>query len=222
MINAWAETVGERPRFRSVLMRKRCLIPANSFYEWQRDSAGRRPVRIRLASEEPFAFAGLWDAWRKSQGEFVKSCAIITTEANELVRPIHDRMPVILPEDVESLWLDEELQDAAALVSLLGPYPSERMETYEVSTLVNSAFNEGPELIAPPATRKAHLAPDEGPMPRKPHTLVPACYTRLRRAADAAAYGPMKAISFRSEVKHGEKGDPHPWQLAHRSAHPPG
>ena len=150
MINARAETVGEKPRFRSALMRRRCLIPADSFYEWQRDSAGRWPVRIRLASEEPFAFAGLWDAWRNSQGEFVESCAIITTEANELVRPIHDRMPVILPEDVESLWLDEELQDAAALVSLLGPYPSERMETYEVSTLVNSAFNEGPELIAPP------------------------------------------------------------------------
>ena len=84
-----------------------------------------------------------------SQGELVESCTIITTEANELVRPVHDRMPVILPQDVESLWLDEEMQDAAALVSLLAPYPPERMERYEVSTLVNSAFNDGPELIAP-------------------------------------------------------------------------
>ena len=149
LINARAETVAERPSFRSALMRRRCLIPADSFYERQHDSAGRRPVRIRLAPEEPFAFAGLWDAWQDPQGEVVESCTIITTEANELVRPIHDRMPVILPEDVESLWLDEGMQDAAALVSLLGPYPAERMERYEVSTLVNSALNDGPELIAP-------------------------------------------------------------------------
>ena len=149
LINARAETVAERPSFRSALMRRRCLIPADGFYEWQRMGAARRPVRITLASGEPFAFAGLWDAWRDPQGEVVESCTIITTEANELLQPVHDRMPVILPEDLESLWLDEEMQDAAAFVSLLGPYPSERMETYEVSTLVNSAFNDGPELIAP-------------------------------------------------------------------------
>ena len=113
LINARAETVAERPSFRSALVRRRCLIPADSFYEWQRDSAGRRPVRIRLASEEPFAFAGLWEAWPNLQGELVESCTIITTEANELVRPVHDRMPVILPQDVESLWLDEEMQDAS-------------------------------------------------------------------------------------------------------------
>ncbi len=148
MINARAETVAERPSFRSALLRRRCLIPADGFYEWQR-SAGRRPVRITLASGEPFAFAGLWDTWRDPQGDVVESCTIITTEANELLQPIHDRMPVILPEDVEPLWLDGGMQDAAALVSLLVPYPSEAMTAYEVSTLVNSAANDGPEVITP-------------------------------------------------------------------------
>ena len=148
MINARAETVAERPSFRSALLRRRCLVPADGFYEWQR-SAGRRPVRITLASGEPFAFAGLWDTWSDPRGDLVESCTIITTEANDLLQPIHDRMPVILPEDVEPLWLDGGMQDATALASLLVPYPSEAMTTYEVSPLVNSAANDGPELIAP-------------------------------------------------------------------------
>ena len=149
MINARAETVAGRPSFRSALTRRRCLIPADGFYEWRRDSAGRRPVRIKLASGEPFAFAGLWETWQDPNGEPIISCAIVTTQANELLQPIHDRMPVILPRDLEALWLDNEVQDAAALVNLLAPYPSHAMETYEVSTLVNSVFNDGPQLLAP-------------------------------------------------------------------------
>ena len=148
MINARAETVAERPTFRSALLRRRCLIPADGFYEWQRN-AGRRPVRITLASGEPFAFAGLWDTWRDPRGDMIESCTIITTEANDLLQPIHARMPVILPEDVEPLWLDSGMQDVAALVSLLAPYPSEAMTTYEVSPLVSSAANDGPDVIAP-------------------------------------------------------------------------
>lgn len=149
VINARAETVAERPGFRSALARRRCLVLADGFYEWQRSGGGRQPVRITLASGAPFAFAGLWNAWRDPQGDVVESCTIITTEANELVRPIHDRMPVILPEELETLWLDEEMQDPAALAGLLAPYPAEDMTAYEVSTLVNSAFNDGPELITP-------------------------------------------------------------------------
>ena len=133
MINARAETVAERPSFRAALSRRRCLIPADGFYEWRRDSAGRRPVRITLASGESFAFACLWETWQDPNGGPVISCAIITTQANELLQPIHDRMPVILPRDFEALWLDDETQDAAAIVSLLAPYPSDAMETYEVS-----------------------------------------------------------------------------------------
>ena len=149
MINARAETVAERPSFRSALKSRRCLIPADGFYEWMRDGTGRRPVRITLASGEPFAFAGLWETWQDPSGEPVISCTIITTEANELVQPIHDRMPVILPREMEALWLDTDVQDAAALVSLLAPYPADAMETYEVSMLVNSALNDGRELLAP-------------------------------------------------------------------------
>ena len=149
MINARAETVAERPSFRSALKSRRCLIPADGFYEWRRDGAGRRPVRITLASGEPFALAGLWETWQDPNGEPVVSCIIITTQANELIQPIHDRMPVILPQDLEALWLDDEMQDAATLVSLLAPYPPGAMQTYEVSSLVNSAFNDGPELLAP-------------------------------------------------------------------------
>ncbi len=106
-------------------------------------------MRFTLASGEPFAFAGLWQVWQDPRGDTAASCTIITTEANDLLRPIHDRMPVILPRGLEPLWLEEEIQDAAALASLLTPYPSEDMEAYEVSTLVNSALSDGPELITP-------------------------------------------------------------------------
>ncbi len=150
VINARAETIAERPSFRTALRERRCLIPADGFYEWQRNGAGRSPVRVTLASGEPFAFAGLWEAWRDPNGDTVGACTIITTQANELLRPVHDRMPVILPRDLELLWLDGGMQDSAALGSLLAPYDSDLMDLYEVSTLVNSAFNDGPELLEPP------------------------------------------------------------------------
>ncbi len=149
MINARAETVAERPSFRAALRRRRCLVLADGFYEWRRNSAGKQPVRFALASGEPFAFAGLWDTWRDPTGESVSSYTIITTEANELLRPIHDRMPVILPRDLEPLWLDHEMQDTAVLGGLLTPYRAAAMEAYEVSTLVNSVVNDGPEVLRP-------------------------------------------------------------------------
>ena len=149
MINARAETVAERPSFRAALRRRRCLILADGFYEWRRNSAGRQPVRFTLASGEPFAFAGLWDTWRDPAGDLVSSCTIITTEANELLRPIHDRMPVILPRNVEPLWLDHEMQDAAVLGGLMTPYSAAAMDAYEVSTLVNAVVNDGPEVLRP-------------------------------------------------------------------------
>ena len=105
MINARAETVAEKPSFRTALRRRRCLVLADGFYEWRRTGAGKRPMRITMASGEPFAFAGLWDTWRDPQDETVTSCTIITTGANDLLRPIHDRMPVILQRDQEDLWL---------------------------------------------------------------------------------------------------------------------
>ena len=141
MINARAETVAQKPAFRDALRRRRCLVLADGFYEWQRTGAVRRPMRVVMRSGEPFAFAGLWSVWRDPDGNAIPSCAIITTAANDLLRPIHERMPVILPRDMEEFWLD-------ALTSVLAPYSSDEMETYEVSSLVNSVGNDGPGVVA--------------------------------------------------------------------------
>ncbi len=149
MINARGETVAQKPSFRNALQRRRCLVLADGFYEWQKVGKGKRPMRIVLKSGEPFAFAGLWESWRDSQGETIRSCTIVTTEANDLLRPIHERMPVILPRELEEFWLDGDVIDSAALTEVLAPYPEDPMEAFEVSTLVNKATNNGPELIVP-------------------------------------------------------------------------
>ena len=160
LINTRAETVAERPSFRTALARRRCLVLADGFYEWQRAGKARRPMRVTLKSGEPFAFAGLWESWRDPDGEIIRSCTIITTEANDLVRPIHDRMPVILPREMESFWLDEDVQDAGALCSVLAPYPAGAMDMYEVSSLVNRPSNDVPEVIVP-AGREAPPVPED-------------------------------------------------------------
>ena len=140
MVNARAETVAEKPSFRDSLRRRRCLVLADGFYEWQRTGGSKRPMRIAMRSGEPFAFAGLWSVWRQPDGNRVPSCAIIPTAANDLLTPIHDRMPVILPKEAEEFWLDGNVDDPGVLSSVLTPYDDE-MEAYEVSTLVNSAAN---------------------------------------------------------------------------------
>ena len=149
LINARAETVAERPSFRTALARRRCLVIADGFYEWQRVGNARRPMRVTMKSGEPFAFAGLWDSWRDPAGDIVRSCTIITTEPNELLRPIHNRMPVVLPKELESFWLDDEVQDPFALGEILSPYPAQAMQAYEVSSLVNRPSNEGHEVAIP-------------------------------------------------------------------------
>ena len=148
MINARAETVAGKPAFRDSLRRRRCLVLADGFYEWQRTRGVKRPMRIVMRSGEPFAFAGIWSVWRDQDGNPVPSCAIITTEANDLLRPIHDRMPVILPRDVEVFWLDRSIDDPGALGSVLTSYADDAMEAYKVSGLINSVANDGPEVIA--------------------------------------------------------------------------
>ena len=149
LINARPETVAERNSFRSAFVRRRCLVLADGFYEWQRVGNAKRPMRIVMKSGEPFAFAGLWDAWRDPNGEIVRSCTIMTTEANELLHPIHYRMPVILPRDLESFWLDHDVQDRCALSNVMVPYQSAAMEAYEVSSLVNRPGNDRPEAAIP-------------------------------------------------------------------------
>jgi len=149
MINARAETVATKPAFRAALRKRRCLIPADGFFEWTPAGRRKQPVYIALKNREPFGFAGLWEAWTSPEGQEITSCTIITTEANEILKPIHDRMPVILNHDAEAVWLDPTIQDSARLLPLLKPYPSEEMETYPVSTKVNSPANDGPECINP-------------------------------------------------------------------------
>ncbi len=145
MINARAETVSEKPSFRTPFKNRRCLIPTDGFYEWQRTSDGKQPYYIHMKDGSPFAFAGLWETWR--DGEEIRSCTIITTEANDLVGEIHNRMPVILPPEDYELWLDPEFEEKEALTSVLRPYPSGGMEAYPVSRRVNSPSNNTPDCI---------------------------------------------------------------------------
>ncbi|CAA7600241.1 SOS response associated peptidase (SRAP) [Acididesulfobacillus acetoxydans] len=147
LINARAETLEEKASFRPLLPRKRCLIPADGFYEWEKAGRSKRPYRITLRGEEMFAFAGLWDSWLSPAGETVNSCTIITTSANSLLEAIHDRMPVILPREAERIWLDQTVSYGPALRSLLAPFPADMMRLYEVSPLVNSPVNESRECI---------------------------------------------------------------------------
>lgn len=149
MINARAETVATKPAFRRAFERGRCLVLADGFYEWKKEPAGKWPMLIRLRSRRPFAFAGLWDRWSPGDGtEPVRTFTIITTDANDAVRPIHARMPVILGPAERELWLDPSA-DPGTLLELLRPYGGSDLETYRVSRLVNSPANNRPECIEP-------------------------------------------------------------------------
>jgi putative SOS response-associated peptidase YedK len=153
MINARAETLAEKPSFRTALSRRRCLIPADGFYEWQNPPEGtkapRTPMHIRLGDGSLFAFAGLWDEWHTPDGSPLRSCTIITTSPNALTAPIHDRMPVILRPEDEELWLDKSITQASDLLPLLVPYPAEAMDTYAVSRQVNAPTVDDPACIVP-------------------------------------------------------------------------
>jgi putative SOS response-associated peptidase YedK len=138
MINARSETVSEKPAFRSAFKKKRCLVIADGFYEWRTEGKKKFPMYIRLKSGEPFGFAGLYNVWASPDGKQTCTCTIITTEANEMVKPIHDRMPVILPMDKEDIWINPAFEDKIELLAVLKPYPPEDMEAYGVSARVNS------------------------------------------------------------------------------------
>ena len=148
MINARSETLSEKPSFRNAFQKKRCLIVADSFYEWKRiDSKNKIPMRIKLKSNDLFAMAGLWETWKSPEGKPVYSCSVITTHPNELVQDIHDRMPVILKPEDEKYWLNPSIKDTSKLNHLLRPLEQGLMEAYEVSPLVNSPKNNSIELI---------------------------------------------------------------------------
>jgi putative SOS response-associated peptidase YedK len=147
-INARAETVTTSPVYRGPFQYRRCLVPASGFYEWQKTDQGKQPYCIRVKDDDLFAFAGLYDVWCDAEGQELYSYTIITTTPNDLVAPIHNRMPVILRRDDEDAWLDKAT-DPAQLLSLLVPYPADKMEVYAVSRAVNNPANERAELMQP-------------------------------------------------------------------------
>lgn len=150
LINARGETLAEKPAFRDSYKRRRCLIPADGFYEWQKAEGGKQPWAIRARSREPLALAGLWARWRdRESGEELDSCTIVTTAANELVAPLHDRMPVILPRQAHALWLDPAVEDPARLAPLLVPSPADELEAFRVSRRVNSPAHDDPGCLEP-------------------------------------------------------------------------
>jgi putative SOS response-associated peptidase YedK len=149
LINARAETVAEKPAFSQAFRRQRCIVIADGFYEWRKSGKTRTPQHIHLKSMQPMGLAGLYNFWTSPEGERICTCTIIVTDANELIAPIHDRMPVILNPDEYDRWLDPGLQEAEALQPLLKPYPSEELELHEVSSKVNSPKNNSPDLILP-------------------------------------------------------------------------
>ena len=150
MINARAETVSEKPSFRKAFKVRRCLILADGFYEWQKIDSGKQPYHIKMQDGSPFAFAGLWETWGRN-GEEIRSCSIITTEANDLMNEIHHRMPVILPTEDYAMWLDPDFDEKEPLTSLLKPYPADAMEAYPVSRRVNKPSNNEPGVVEPAA-----------------------------------------------------------------------
>jgi putative SOS response-associated peptidase YedK len=167
MINARAETVAEKPAYRRAFAKKRCIIPADGFYEWKRSAAaapGAKPVKqpyfIHRRDGEPLAFAGLWEVWKAPDGfdhelvgsdGWLRTCAIVTGPPNEVLAPIHNRMPVVLPESAWAEWLDPDNHDVESLARLLVPAPAEWFEAYPVSTAVNNARNNHAELVRPVA-----------------------------------------------------------------------
>ena len=149
MINAVSETAASKPAFRSAFRRRRCLVLADGFYEWRREGRQRFPMYFTQKSGEPMAFAGLWENWKSPEGEWVRSCTILTTEANFFIEPIHNRMPVILSAETEPLWLDPLTEEPGTLEPLLLPAPVGLLEAREVSTTVNNVRNDTPDCVAP-------------------------------------------------------------------------
>jgi putative SOS response-associated peptidase YedK len=150
LINARGETLAEKPSFRSAYRRRRCLIPADGFFEWREETPHTKtPYYIRRKDQGPFAFAGLWEIWHSSLGDELRTCCIITTKPNELIQDLHHRMPVILAPAEYDRWLTEEEQPPGELDDLLDPFPAEQLEAYPVSTYVNSPQNNSPKTIEP-------------------------------------------------------------------------
>jgi len=148
-INAKAETAAEKPMFRDAFKRRRCLVPADGFYEWKQEGERKQPVYIRMKDGEPFAIAGLWEHWEGEDGQVIESCTLLTTEPNDLLAPIHNRMPVILDPKNYELWLDPDVLEPDKLRPLLHPNPSEPITYYSVNLRVNNPKYDDPLCLEP-------------------------------------------------------------------------
>ena len=149
-INAKSETLAQKPAFKYAVVKRRCLIPADGFYEWQKQPKGPgQPFYIRRPDHGLFAFAGLWEGWTSPEGERLRTFTIITVEPNETIRPIHDRMPAIIQPEAEAMWLDSSIQDPIHVLPLLQPYPETDLEMFRVSRAVNYPATDEPSLIEP-------------------------------------------------------------------------
>ena len=165
LINARGETVAEKPAFRAAMKRRRCLIPADGFYEWKADGPRKQPYFIRARAGDPFAFAGLWETWTGPNGEELETGTIITTTANRKLAAIHGRMPVIVPTDAFDLWLNSADVDLTTASALIAPAPENLLEAFPVSTDVNRVVNDNPKLVEPVV---AGAAPKPKPAKRVP------------------------------------------------------
>lgn len=152
LINARAETLATKPSFRDALHRRRCLIPADGFYEWRRLAGRKQPYWITRADGRPFGFAGLWERWRGAQGQTLESCTIVTTSAAAPLQALHDRMPLIVFPEQYGRWLDPARRDARALLASLGDGDCETLTARPVSNAVNNPQRDAPELTVPPST----------------------------------------------------------------------
>jgi putative SOS response-associated peptidase YedK len=163
LINARGETIGEKPAFRNAMRRRRCLFPADGFYEWKAEIGRKRPFCIRPRNGQPVAFAGLWETWTGPNGEEIDTACIVTTAANRLLAPIHDRMPAVIAPEAFDLWLDCAKVEAEIAAGLIAPAPENLFEAYEISTAVNRAANDTAALIAPLGSQ-----PPPAPVAAKP------------------------------------------------------
>ena len=159
LINARGESAAEKPAFRAAMKRRRCLIPADGFYEWQKAGERKRPFYVHAKSGKPLAFAGLWETWTGPNGEELETAAIVTTRANKTLAPIHERMPVIVPPEAFDLWLDGANVDATTASALIAPAPDNLQVAYEISTAVNCTANDNPKLLEPVVPASSNCRP---------------------------------------------------------------
>jgi putative SOS response-associated peptidase YedK len=167
LINARAESVNDKPAFRYPMRRRRCLVPADGFYEWKEEGGRKRPYCVRPKNGEPIAFAGLWETWIGPNGEELETAAIITTNANRDLAVLHERMPVIVPPDAFDFWLDCRNVDAPAATALLAPAGEGLLEAYEISSAINRAANDEPGLIEPVSLQQVEPSAVEEDAPPK-------------------------------------------------------